>query len=209
MVKIDQGFQVAKLYIDASFAAYPDFKLHSDGCLLLSERGGAPISGSMKQKLNTRSSTVAEVVGVDYFIEKVIWFQYFMEAQGFALGRTTLFQDNQIAMLLETKGKVISTKRTPHINIRYFHIADLVAKGRVNVEYCNTRDMVGDFFTKPLQGAQFLKFRKLIPGESRYVGTSRQVVVAGKASLRPRWNEKVMATFWNFLAPICLRCGGC
>ena len=70
-------------------------------------------------------------------------------------------------MLLETKGKESSTKRTRHINIRYFHIADLVAKGRLNVEYYNTLDMVADFFTKPLQRAQFSKFKKLILGENR------------------------------------------
>ena len=135
--------------------------------MLLSKSGGASISRSTKQKLNTRSSTVAEVVGVDDFVGKIIWFQNFMEVQGFALGKTTLFQDNQSAMLLETKGKVSSTKRTHHINIRYFHITDLVVKGRVNVEYCNTLDMVADFFTKPLQGAQFSKFKKLILGENR------------------------------------------
>ena len=167
VVRIDEGFQVAKWYVDASFAVHPDFKSHSGGCVLLSESGGAPISGSTKQKLNTRSSTVAEVVGVDDFVGEIIWFQHFMEAQGFALGKTTLFQDNQSAMLLETKGKASSTKRTRHINIRYFHIADLVAKGRLNVEYCSTLDMVADFFTKPLQGAQFLKFKKLILGENR------------------------------------------
>jgi hypothetical protein len=30
------------------------------------------------------------------------------------------------------------------------------------VEYCPTQEMVADFFTKPLQGAQFKKFRDFI-----------------------------------------------
>ena len=34
-----------------------------------------------------------------------------------------------------------------------------MASGEVKIEHCPTKDMVGDFFTKPLQGAQFAKFR--------------------------------------------------
>ena len=32
----------------------------------------------------------------------------------------------------------------------------------MSVEYCNTRDMLGDYFSKPVQGKQFYKFRKEI-----------------------------------------------
>ena len=37
-----------------------------------------------------------------------------------------------------------------------------MASGEVKIEHCPTKDMVGDFFTKPLQGAQFIKFRNEI-----------------------------------------------
>ena len=30
--------------------------------------------------------------------------------------------------------------------------------------HCPTDDMIGDYFTKPLQGAKFIKFRNLIMG---------------------------------------------
>ncbi len=33
------------------------------------------------------------------------------------------------AMLLETNGQTLSSKRTRHIEIRYFNVADQVAKG--------------------------------------------------------------------------------
>ena len=36
----------------------------------------------------------------------------------------------------------------------------------MQVVYCSTEDMVGDFFSKPLQGAKFKSFRKLILGLS-------------------------------------------
>ena len=35
--------------------------------------GGSMASGSTKQKLNTRSSTIAKLVAVDDFLSKVLW----------------------------------------------------------------------------------------------------------------------------------------
>jgi hypothetical protein len=35
----------------------------------------------------------------------------------------------------------------------------------VELEYCPTEDMVGDYFTKPLEGKKFMKFGKNIMGE--------------------------------------------
>jgi hypothetical protein len=41
-----------------------------------------------------------------------------------------LYQDNKSAVLLETNGRASSSKRTKHINIRYYYVADRVSKGR-------------------------------------------------------------------------------
>jgi hypothetical protein len=43
---------------------------------------GAAYSASKKQKLNTKSSTESELVGIDDMIPQVLWTKYFMEAQG-------------------------------------------------------------------------------------------------------------------------------
>jgi hypothetical protein len=85
-----------------------------------------------------------------------------LDAQGFGVKDNIIYQDNMSAMLLEKNGKMSSSKRTRHINIRYFFIADRVAQKEVSIEYCGTDDMIGDFYTKPLQGAKFIKFRDLI-----------------------------------------------
>ena len=37
-------------------------------------------------------------------------------------------------------------------------------KQELRIEYCNTNDMVADYFTKPLQGKQFLRFREAVMG---------------------------------------------
>ena len=48
------------------------------------------------------------------------------------------------------------------MNVRYFFITDREKKGEVKLDYCPTDSMVADFFTKPLQGHKFFKFRKQI-----------------------------------------------
>ena len=73
-----------------------------------------------------------------------------------------MFQDNQSVILLENNGKKSSSKRTRHINIRYYFITDRIKNGELEIEYCPTDDMVADYFTKPLQGKKFLQFRKTI-----------------------------------------------
>ena len=73
-----------------------------------------------------------------------------------------MYQDNQSAILLENNGRASSSRRTKHLNIRYFFITDRIKKGELKIEYCPTDDMVADFFTKPLQGKKFIQFRKII-----------------------------------------------
>ena len=73
-----------------------------------------------------------------------------------------MYQDNQSAILLENNGRASISRRTKHLNIRYFFITDRINKGEIKLEYCPTDDMVADFFTKALQGKKFLKFRKII-----------------------------------------------
>jgi hypothetical protein len=87
-----------------------------------------------------------------------------MEAQGYKITSNILYQDNKSAILLETNGQKSSSKRTRALNIRYFFLADQVAKGNLDIQYLPTEDMWGDFMTKPLQGSLFQKFRKAIMG---------------------------------------------
>ena len=47
---------------------------------------------------------------------------------------------------------------------RYFWIKDRLSSEGIEVVYCPTEKMVADFFTKPLQGSLFRKFRDIILG---------------------------------------------
>ena len=132
--------------------------------MMLGDKGGAIISQSLKQKVNSRSSTEAELIGVDDMIAKVVWTSNFAKMQGLRPSSTTLYQDNNAAIILETKGIASAGKRMKHLDIKYFFVKDLVERGDLNVEWCPTASMVADFLTKPLQGKLFLDFRRVLLG---------------------------------------------
>ena len=110
--------QTMYTFVDASFAVHGDMKSHTGGVITFG-RGGIACK-SAKQKLVTKSSTEAELVGASEYLPSTIWVQHFLEAQGFPLRQSYLEQDNQSAMRLEQNGRGSASQRSRHINIRYF-----------------------------------------------------------------------------------------
>ena len=97
-------------------------------------------------------------------LSQILWTRYFIEDQGYFLDDAVLYQDNKSAILIEKNGRLSSGKSTKHIHARYFFIKDKVDTGEADVQYCPSGDMIADFFTKPLQGSQFTRFRDMILG---------------------------------------------
>ncbi|KAI2506453.1 Reverse transcriptase (RNA-dependent DNA polymerase) [Fragilaria crotonensis] len=127
-------------------------------------RGGI-LCKSSKQKLNTKSSTEAEFVGASDYLPNTIWVKNFLEAQGYKIEENVFEQDNESAIRLEKNGRMSAGPKSRHINIRYFWMKDRIKSEGIEVRHCPTLQMVGDFFTKPLQGALFKKFRDVIMGD--------------------------------------------
>jgi len=83
-------------WVDASYAVHPDMKSHTGGIMSLYLGGIA--QKSTKHKLNTKSSTEAELVQI------VLWVKMFMEAQGYKIEENIFEQDNESAIKLEKNG---------------------------------------------------------------------------------------------------------
>jgi len=166
--------QTIKWYVDAAFAVHPDYKSHTGAVMLLGN--GAIQAVSTKQKVNSRSSTEAELISIDDAIGKVLWTKRFIEAQGFKVNANVVFRDNQSSMKLETNGKASSGKRTRHFNIKYFYVTDLIQRGEIQIEYCPTNDMLADYMTKPLTGVKFNQFRNQIMNLQAVASASRSVL---------------------------------
>jgi hypothetical protein len=158
-------------FMDGSYAAHDDMKGQTGVCMSFG-RGGA-LCKSLKQKINTRSSTETEVVSVDDGMPAMMWALHFLKAQGYPIKKNILYQDNKSAILMETNGKRSCGKRTKHMDIRYFYIKDVIDRGDVQVEFCPTLQMVADFFSKPLQGQLFLTMRDWIMGVTEIVPQKR------------------------------------
>ncbi len=65
---------------------------------------------------------------------------------------------------MEVNGRNSCTGNSRHVDIRYFFVHDRVKNGEIKVVYCPTEIMLADFFTKPLQGSVFKRFRNSIMG---------------------------------------------
>ena len=102
--------------------------------------------------------------GADDVMSPMLWTKLFLEAQGIDVKDNVLHQDNKSTILLAENGKSSSGKRTRALNIRFFFITDQISQGNLRVVYCPTKDMRGDYLTKPLQGALFHEHRAFIMG---------------------------------------------
>ena len=66
-----------------------------------------------------------------------------------------LYQDKKIAIKMERNVRNSCTGSSRKIPIRYFFVKYRKDNEYFSVEYCNTLEMLVDFFTKPLQRSLF------------------------------------------------------
>jgi hypothetical protein len=131
------NLNIIKWWVDASYGVHHDMRSHTGGTMSMGT--GAVYSTSKRQKLNTKSSTEAELVGIGDVLPQALWTKYFMEARGYGV-TTILNQDNQSTIKLSDNGKASSGKGTRHINIHYFFITDRIARKEVSIQYCPTKE---------------------------------------------------------------------
>jgi hypothetical protein len=163
VLRIGEGGVSVSAYVDASHAVHSDRKSHTGVAVVVGE-GACVLAKSTKQKIVTKSSTEAELVGASDSAGCAYGVQRFLEGQGYTLPPITLAQDNQSTIALLKKGRSTSD-RTRHIDVRHFWLSDRVAAGELNIEYLPTESMGrANCLTKPLQGAQFARERAELLG---------------------------------------------
>lgn len=143
-------------YVDASYGVHKDKKSHT-GCNITLGKGTI-YAKSSTQKLNTKSSTEAELVALSDASNQILWTNNFLRMQGHHTGPAIIFQDNLSTIQLIANGQP-NSERTRHVDIRYFFLHDRQQKGDVKLIYKRTEDMTADILTKPLQGDLFRRLR--------------------------------------------------
>jgi hypothetical protein len=136
-------------WVVASFATHPEMHSHTGGVISFG-RGGI-VCKSKKQKINTKSSTEAELIGASDNLPHTLYVKMFMKAQGYSINKATFYQDNKRAIKMELNGKASTGQRSRHIDVHYFFITDHSKRSNVTIVHCPTSHMLADFFTKPLQ----------------------------------------------------------
>ena len=75
----------------------------------------------MQTETNTKSSTEAELVAIDDVMGQIMWTRNFLIGQDVSLTMATnIYQDNKSTILLAENGKGSSSRRTKHLEVRYF-----------------------------------------------------------------------------------------
>ena len=109
---------IIQWFVVASYAIHNDCRGHTG--LMFTMGTGAVTSFSWKQKLNAKSSTEGELIGVNDALPQILWSRYFMKSEGYKVKENIIFQDNKSTLILEKNGKALSSKKTKHIKVRYF-----------------------------------------------------------------------------------------
>ena len=143
-------------YSDADWAGDHDDRKSTSGYLFT--LGGGPISwGSKKQSSVALSTSEAEYIALSYAIQEGVWIQGLIsEIIPNSDGNKEIlhiYEDNQSCIKM-TKNPV-NHGRAKHIDIKYHHIRDEVAKGNIKILYKETKNMLADVLTKGIPGPRF------------------------------------------------------
>ena len=107
------SLSILNWFIDSAHQVHEDCKDHTGGALSLSKR--EVISKSSGQKINTKSSSKTELVGVDDLLPTVLWTIYYIEVRGCNVGHNIIHQDNESTLRMLINGKKLCTPRTKYI----------------------------------------------------------------------------------------------
>jgi exosome complex RNA-binding protein Rrp4 len=148
-----------RAYIDAAYGVHTSSGKSHTGCAIVLGDAGPVYCKSAKQKIVTKSSTEAELVGLSDTASQALHLRNFVIAQGYETGPAVIYQDNLSCMSLMKRGGP-SSERSRHIAIRHFWLCEKVAEKEVVIEHLSTEMMVANVLTKPVQGAQFERERQ-------------------------------------------------
>jgi hypothetical protein len=150
------------IYVDASYGTHPDGKSHTGRVISLGKC--APVAASStKQKIVTKSSTESELVGLCDSVGDGVGVAELLRSLGYDVKPIIFHQDNMSTIRMAENGASAS-RRTRHINVRYFFIKERIDTGEIRVSYLPTEEMIADLLTKPIQGRLFVKLRDRLLG---------------------------------------------
>ena len=105
-----------KWWVDGSYGVHDNMRSHTG--VIMSMRKGIMYYTSHKQELNIKISTYMELVATDDVMTQLLWTRYFLEARGYRIGSSKMYQENMSTMILDKNGKLSSSNSMGHIDIQ-------------------------------------------------------------------------------------------
>ena len=153
-----QGEEELTAYVDASWADTPgNIQIDPDPNGRRSSSGhiiylaGGPISWeSRTQSITTLSSTEAELVATVTATRDVLHLRRVISSIGQHQGTTKVYGDSEPCLKLLEDTHSQTSKRSRHIEVRWFYAREHQAAGNIRMVKVNTHDNVADITTKNL-----------------------------------------------------------
>jgi hypothetical protein len=144
-----------RAFIDAPYGLHQSSRKTHTGCAIVLGEAEVVSSRSSKQNIAIKFSTEAELIGLSDYVAQAIHLQNCMEKQVYFVCPMVIYQDNLSCMALMKSDCGPGSKRSRHINICHFWVAEKGADENVDIEHLGTNIMHANVLTKPAQGAQF------------------------------------------------------
>lgn len=147
-------------WTDSNWAQDPDSR-RSIGGFVFDVAGGSVCWSAKKQPTVALSTVEAEYMAAANATKEAIWLRVLLEDLGYPQTSATIIHaDNQGCIAL-TRNPVAHS-RAKHIDIRHHFIRERVENKEIDLQYCSTKDMLADIFTKQLPREAFETFRSTL-----------------------------------------------
>ena len=133
--------------------------------MIMKMAGGAILYKSLFQSTITLSSTEAEFIAACDAAKNILYVRSILNDIGIPQHQaSTLFEDNQGALLMATAGQ--PTKRTRHMDIKYFALQNWIDRDLIALKHIATHDNESDAMTKNLGRTLFYRHIDYIMGKT-------------------------------------------
>ena len=148
---------------DASYAVHADGKGHTGYTIHIGDTQSFVHARSGKQKLNSTSSTDAEILALCEATKTTLHLRNILEELSLEPKYKIIAkQDNQSAILMSTNPSKFA--KSKHLLTKLMFIRGLYANKILEIEYQHTSLIIADLLTKPKQGGAFCAHRANLLG---------------------------------------------
>lgn len=139
-------------YVDSDWA-FDQLDRKSTTGFLLKVFGNTVLWCSKKQGLIAGSSTEAEYIAAYSSIQEALWIEKVLNDLKITVEHPiTIYEDNMGCIQMSKNSE---TKRTKHMEVKYYFLRDMVQEGHFELKYVSSNNQIADYLTKALSRVPF------------------------------------------------------